>query len=156
MDCLADSWILKTLPFHRVQRMSIKNHWPFHGHKISPSFKSTPDYPLQLAGNHQSHQRQSAEVIFYSRYFFFAWSSVCSSFPNIDYISVVLFFVFFCCLSFQLLWGVLTPLVLGGSYLEWAEASDASATIVPPLLTQLKIMTSKFTSFGALRKSVLP
>ena len=52
--------------------------------------------------------------------------------------------------------GVLTPLVLGGSYLEWAEASDASATIVPPLLTQLKLMTSKFTSFGALRKSVLP
>ena len=52
--------------------------------------------------------------------------------------------------------GVLTPLVLGGSYLEWAEASDASATIVSPLLTQLKIMTSKFTSFGALRKSVLP
>ena len=44
--------------------------------------------------------------------------------------------------------GVLTPLVLGGSYLEWAEASDASATIVPPLLKQLKIMTSKFTSFG--------
>ena len=52
--------------------------------------------------------------------------------------------------------GVLTPLVLGGSYLEWAEASDASATIVPPLLRQLKIITSKFTSYGALRKSVLP
>ena len=81
MDSLTDSWIPKTLPFHRVQSMSFKNHWPFHGPKISPSFKSTPDY--QLAGTHQSHQRQAAEVIFYSRYFFLAWGSVCSSFPNI-------------------------------------------------------------------------
>ena len=93
--------------------------------------------------------------MFYTRYFFLAWSSVCSSFPNIDYISVVLFFVFLLFIVSAFM-GVLTPLVLGGSYLEWAEASDASATIVPPLLTQLKIMTSKFTSYGALRKSVLP
>ena len=80
----------------------------------------------------------------------FVISKHCSSFPNIDYISVVLFFVFFLLFIVSAFMGVLTPLVLGGSYLEWAEASDASATIVPPLLTQLKIMTSKFTSCGAL------
>ena len=85
----------------------------------------------------------------------FVISKHCSSFPNIDYISVVLLFVFLLFIVSAFM-GVLTPLVLGGSYLEWAEASDASATIVPPLLTLLKILTSKFTSFGALRKSVLP
>ena len=78
----------------------------------------------------------------------FVISKHCSSLPNIDYISVVLFFVFFLLFIVSAFMGVLTPLVLGGSYLEWAEASDASATIVSPLLTQLKIMTSKFTSFG--------
>ena len=63
MDCLADSSIPKTLPFHRAQRMSPGNRLPFHCPKISPSLESTPDYPTQLAGTHQSHHKTSSWIL---------------------------------------------------------------------------------------------